>query len=150
MLCQSSNLDGPIKRGYNFKPMGNALDRMTRIGRLYDFYGPLLTPKQRQWLELHYHHDLSLGEIAAECRVSRQAVHDGLQRAEKALEDYEARLGYLERYLREREKLEEIRRELHNFRQKGSWENFNKALELLDQLLVWPAGRGIQEQEEGS
>lgn len=118
--------------------MANVLDRLTRIGRLYDFYGPLLTPKQRQWLELHYHHDLSLGEIAALCQVSRQAVYDGLQRAEKALEEYEARLGYLARYLQEREKLEEIVRHLITFRQSKCWEEFEKALELLDQLLTWP------------
>lgn len=119
--------------------MASTLDRWTRIIRLYDFYGPLLTPKQRQWLELHYHHDLSLGEIAALCRVSRQAVHDGLQRAEKALEEYEARLGYLARYQAEREKLEEIVRCLIAFRRNRCGEELEKALKLLEQLLVWPA-----------
>ncbi|WP_217267370.1 YlxM family DNA-binding protein [Thermanaeromonas sp. C210] len=122
--------------------MANILDRMTRIGRLYDFYGPLLTPKQRQWLELHYHHDLSLGEIAALCQVSRQAVYDGLQRAEKALEDYEARLGYLERYSKEREKLEEVARRLSAFKESRCWQEFDKALQQLEQLLEWPVGDG--------
>ncbi|HBT46324.1 MAG TPA: DNA-binding protein [Peptococcaceae bacterium] len=122
--------------------MANLLDRMTRIGRLYDFYGPLLTPKQRQWLELHYHHDLSLGEIAALCQVSRQAVYDGLQRAERALEEYEARLGYLERYLREREQLEEVARRLSTFKESGSWQEFEKALQQLEQLLEGPPGDG--------
>lgn len=71
------------------------LDKLGRIAQLYDLYGPLLTPKQRDAVRLYYEQDLSLGEIAYECKVSRQAIYDLLRRAEVALEKYEQKLGLL-------------------------------------------------------
>ena len=41
---------------------------------LYDYYGDLLTQRQRECFELRYNQDLSLGEIAETLGVSRQAV----------------------------------------------------------------------------
>jgi 16S rRNA (guanine1207-N2)-methyltransferase len=73
--------------------MDPALASRDRANRLFDAYGALLTPQQRQLLRRYYQHDLSLGEIAGQTRVSRQAVHDGLRRAIAALERYEAALG---------------------------------------------------------
>ena len=49
---------------------------------LFDYYGDLLTQKQRSCFDLHYNQDLSLGEIAQEVGISRQGVHDTLTRAE--------------------------------------------------------------------
>lgn len=60
---------------------------------MYDAYGALLTPRQRRLLRLYYEDDLSLGEIAARMRVSRQAVHDGIRRALSAMERLEGALG---------------------------------------------------------
>lgn len=77
------------------------LDRVMRIALLYDFYGAMLTEKQQRCLELHYLSDFSLAEIAAEFDVSRQAVHDILRRGEQVLEDYELKLGLVERYQKE-------------------------------------------------
>lgn len=71
------------------------LEKLGRIAQLYDLYGSLLTPKQRDAVRLYYEQDLSLGEIASECMVSRQAVYDLLRRAEAALEKYEQKLGLL-------------------------------------------------------
>ena len=62
---------------------------------MYDLYGPLLTPRQQEAIRLYYEQDMSLAEIASECQVSRQAVHDILRRAEVALEKYEQKLGLL-------------------------------------------------------
>ena len=39
---------------------------------LFDFYGDLLTDKQREYYDLHYNQDLSLAEIAASSGISRQ------------------------------------------------------------------------------
>ncbi|WP_258361063.1 YlxM family DNA-binding protein [Moorella sulfitireducens (nom. illeg.)] len=116
------------------------LDQLARVARLYDFYGPLLTPKQRQLLELHYHHDLSLGEIAEEEGISRQAVYDGLHRAIKALEDYEARLGYLQRELTLRERLAAAVRHLENYRRGGGEGELAEAYQILERLLELPEG----------
>jgi hypothetical protein len=68
------------------------IEKMVRIGRLNDYYGALLTERQQKCLELHYFQDLSLGEIAGELGVSRQAINDILRRTEDALENYESKL----------------------------------------------------------
>ena len=65
------------------------MEERVLISLLLDFYGPLLTDKQRMSLQLHHEDDMSLGEIAEELGVSRQAVHDNLQRARHILNDYE-------------------------------------------------------------
>ncbi len=71
------------------------LAQRARVALLEDRYGPLLTVRQRWVLARYYDDDLSLAEIAAEHGVSRQAVHDQLRRAVAALEDMEARLGWV-------------------------------------------------------
>lgn len=58
---------------------------------LFDYYGDLLTQKQRACFDLHYNQDLSLGEIAQEVGISRQGVHDTLTRAEASLRHMEAK-----------------------------------------------------------
>ena len=68
------------------------LEKTTRVNFLFDFYQSLLTDKQRLYMELYYLDDLSLGEIAQEYNVSRQAVYDNVRRTEVMLEDYEAKL----------------------------------------------------------
>lgn len=62
------------------------------MNRLFDFYGPLLTPKQQKYLKMYYQLDYSLGEIAEELCVSRQAVYDNIKRSEKNLKNYEDKL----------------------------------------------------------
>lgn len=84
------------------------LDRVLRIGLLFDFYGALLTEKQRQCLEMHYLNDLSLSEIAEEYNVSRQAVHDILRRAEQTLQEYELKLRLIERYQEQQQAIKQV------------------------------------------
>jgi len=63
------------------------LEKTTRVNFLYDFYQTLLTEKQQVYMQLYYLDDLSLGEIAEEYGVSRQAVYDNVRRTEAMLED---------------------------------------------------------------
>lgn len=63
------------------------------ISVLIDFYGELLTEKQRQALEFYYNEDLSLFEIAQHMNISRQGVRDFIKRGEKQLVDMENALG---------------------------------------------------------
>ena len=70
---------------------------MNQINELYDIYKALLTNKQRTYIELYYHEDLSLSEIAHELGVSRNAVHDNIQRTEKLLTSYEEKLKIYEK-----------------------------------------------------
>ena len=85
------------------------VEKFARMALLADFYGPLLTGKQRNVWDLHYQQDLSLAEIAASEQISRQAVHDLLKRTEKILSEYEDKLGLVERFWHEREKLHEVK-----------------------------------------
>ena len=73
-------------------------DDITKQSLLYDFYGELLTERQREVLELYNEENLSLAEIAEEFGISRQGVHDALHKAQKALEEYERKLGLVERF----------------------------------------------------
>jgi predicted DNA-binding protein YlxM (UPF0122 family) len=68
------------------------LEKTNQVNLLFDFYAPLLKGKQREYLELYYLDDLSLGEIAEMHEVSRQAVYDHIKRAEKQLFEYEEKL----------------------------------------------------------
>ena len=76
-----------------------------RAGLLFDVYGPLLTEHQQEVWQLYYLEDWSLAEIGAAQQVSRAAVHDLLDRTQKLLEDYEARLGLLGAFERRRQRL---------------------------------------------
>ena len=67
------------------------------MNELYAIYQTLLTDKQRTYMELYYHEDLSLSEIAEEAGVSRTAVHDNIRRTEKLLLTYEEKLKIYEK-----------------------------------------------------
>lgn len=69
----------------------------TELILLYDYYGSLLTDRQRECFELRHNQDLSLGEIATELGISRQGVHDNLSRAEALLKNMEAKTGCVSR-----------------------------------------------------
>ena len=51
--------------------MKNQTYRMTM---LFDFYGELLTERQKEFFDLYYNEDLSLAEIAENAGISRQGV----------------------------------------------------------------------------
>ena len=75
------------------------------ISVLMDFYGGLLTDKQKEALELYYNQDFSLAEIAEHMDISRQGVRDFIKRGEKQLEEFESGLGLLARFSRISDKL---------------------------------------------
>lgn len=75
---------------------------------LLDFYGELLTEKQREFLEYYYNEDLSLAEIAGNEGISRQGVRDAIKRAEKQLTEMEDSLSLARRFNEVKAGLEEI------------------------------------------
>ena len=77
---------------------------------LYDFYGELLNEHQRKVFEDFVFNDLSLGEIAEEQGISRQAVHDMIRRSTKKLEEYENTLHLMARFMDLREKAVRIQK----------------------------------------
>ncbi|NOU68424.1 putative DNA-binding protein [Paenibacillus sp. LMG 31461] len=74
------------------------LEKTNRINLLFDFYEALLTDKQRTFLELYFHDDYSLGEIAENFTISRQAVYEHIKRAELTLQEYESKLKLLHKH----------------------------------------------------
>jgi predicted DNA-binding protein YlxM (UPF0122 family) len=74
------------------------LEKTTQMNLLYDFYGVMLTEKQREFVELYYFDDLSLAEIAEQFEISRQAVHDNIRRAGAQLLEHESKLKLVERF----------------------------------------------------
>lgn len=88
------------------------LEKTTRINYLFDFYQSLLTPKQRDYMELYYLEDYSLGEISETFEVSRQAVYDNIRRTEKLLEDYESKLQLYGKFKQRNHLIKEIETEV--------------------------------------
>lgn len=101
--------------------MSNATKNLN-ISVLLDFYGEMLTEKQREVVEYYYNEDLSLAEIAEHSGITRQGVRDSIKRAENQLLDCEAKLGLWARFLEIKQGLEEIDRiaqELQAWNQKN-------------------------------
>ncbi len=83
-----------------------------KVAYLLDFYGDLLTDKQRDSLDYYYNDDLSLGEIAANLGISRQGVRDNIKRAEAILFDMEEKLKLAEKFSEIRAGLLSVRKEI--------------------------------------
>ena len=75
---------------------------------LFDYYGDLLTDRQRMCFDLRYNQDLSLAEIAEELQVSRQSIHDILTRTEAQLRNMEEKTGCVARDQKCRRAMDEI------------------------------------------
>lgn len=75
---------------------------------LYDYYGDLLTDRQKECFELRYNQDLSLGEIGSELGISRQGVFDNLSRTEALLINMEKKTGCVQRDMRCRKAVSSI------------------------------------------
>ena len=75
--------------------MKNQAYRMTM---LYDFYGDVLTDRQKEFYDLYYNEDLSLAEIAENYGITRQGVRDVIVRAEAVLTELEDKTGLIKRF----------------------------------------------------
>ncbi len=82
-----------------------------RMAMLFDFYGDVLTPRQKEFYDLYYNEDLSLSEIAENSGITRQGVRDVIVRAEAVLTDLEDKTGLIRRFHAMRGQLEEIRQD---------------------------------------
>ena len=86
----------------------------SRLNRsiLLDYYGELLTEKQRECFDLHYNEDLSLSEIAEQLGISRQGVWDNIRRAEGAMQEMERKTGLIRKTQESREALGRLKSRL--------------------------------------
>lgn len=74
------------------------MDKTYEMSLLFDFFGDLLTDKQKECFQLYYESDLSLSEIAEIFGISRQGVRDMLVRTESSLREFEAKTGVVQRF----------------------------------------------------
>ena len=69
-----------------------SLEKAMRINQLFDVYGELLTPRQKEVFQYYYHEDLSYQEIADLLGISKAAIYDNISKTSVILEDYEVKL----------------------------------------------------------
>lgn len=84
------------------------MDEVYEISMLLDFYGELLTARQREAIEHHYNNDLSFGEIAEDMDISRQGVYDNIKRGKATLYKYEDKLRLVKRFIEIKNELQSI------------------------------------------
>lgn len=84
------------------------MEKFVQQALLYDFYGELLTERQRQVYESVVLEDYSLSEVAEELEISRQGVHDMIKRCNHILEGYEEKLHLVEKFLNIRSRVQKI------------------------------------------
>ena len=78
------------------------------MGYLLDFYGEVLTEKQREMMSQYYHDDLSLSEIGENFGITRQGARDAIKHGEITLLELERKVGFAARYRRVQQTLEEL------------------------------------------
>jgi predicted DNA-binding protein YlxM (UPF0122 family) len=81
------------------------MDKKIEYSLKYEFYGQLLTKRQQQIAEFYYNADLGLSEIAENLGITRQGVYDNIHRIEKALSEFEDKLGLVDRFIKQEDKI---------------------------------------------
>jgi len=119
------------------------LEKLQKLILLYDFYGPLLTDRQKQAIELYYEADLGLSEVARQMGITRQGVYDLLKRTENTLEEYELKLRLVAKFQEERERIQRVYRMLCQA-DDGSQPWIREAIQVLAEVLE------IDNRAEGS
>ena len=84
------------------------MDEQLELTMLFDFYGEMLTKKQREYFRLHYMEDLSPSEIAESEGISRQGVWENLRRTEETLREMEKKFSLLCRFRRQQKVAREL------------------------------------------
>ena len=110
------------------------MEKIVEQARLYDFYGELLTDHQKQVYEDVVFNDLSLSEVAEDRGISRQGVHDMIKRCNRILQDYEEKLGLVEKFVKTQEKVQEIHRLTQEYRKTEDKELVFKIEEISAQI----------------
>ena len=111
------------------------MDEILKQTLLYDFYGELLTKHQKEIYQQAVLEDYSLSEIARDAGISRQGVHDMIRRCNKSLEDYEAKLHLVEKFMSVKKKVHEIDLLLENYEEQDEKELIKKVKKLSGEII---------------
>ncbi len=110
------------------------VEKVVELTQLYDFYGELLTAKQKDVLSLYIMEDLSLVEIAEQLSISRQAVYDHIAKSTKLLNDYETKLGLLDRFIKRESALNKIADQLTAIEKSSQSQTLSKIINEIKEL----------------
>lgn len=95
-----------------------------RMAMLFDFYGEMLTDRQKEFYDLYYNEDLSLAEIAENYGITRQGVRDVIVRGEAILTELEDKTGVIRRFHKMQEQLSVIQNALDGIRKVNEEQNY--------------------------
>ncbi|MBR0144641.1 MAG: DNA-binding protein [Clostridia bacterium] len=117
------------------------------MGLLFDFYGDMLTEKQKQIFDLYHNEDLSLAEIAEITGITRQGVRDSVVRSEAALRTMEEKTGLIARFRETEERRAEIHRLVDEFAKSPDFHHITNVS--ADRIRkIWFLSRSAEETEE--
>ena len=111
------------------------MDEILKQTYLFDFYGELLTPHQKEIYEQVVLEDYSLSEVAKDAGVSRQGVHDMIKRCNKSLEGYEAKLHLVEKFMSVKDKLHQINALLETYQEQEEAELIHQVKMLSSEII---------------
>lgn len=111
------------------------IDKKIKIGNLFDFYGELLTDKQKDIVELFCLQDFTFGEISEELSVSRQAVFDTMKRVEVILDNYEEKLALYEKFSKRKTYVKALLAEVETLKSYKSVKDDPKAGEVVEAIV---------------
>lgn len=113
----------------------NNMNEILEQTLLYDFYGELLNPHQKEIYEQFLLEDLSLGEIAREAGISRQGVHDLIRRCNQSLKGYEQKLHLVEKFMSIKDKVDRMNRLLDGYESKSMTELVEEIRKISDEII---------------
>lgn len=117
------------------------MEKNLQISLLLDFYGDLLSKKQREITACYYNNDLSLSETAENFGITRQGIRDTVKRTEAALFEMEEKLGLYKRFGAMQKGLGEISIQARKIAQLNQKDYHNTALEECARVIIDTAER---------
>lgn len=112
------------------------MERHVEISVLCQIYGKLLAEKQYEYINDYYNNDLSLSEIAENNNITRQAVRDIIKKGENKLFEFEEKLLFMKRMLKQEKQIEQILQELSKIQDDSSDKKIEKILEHVRKELI--------------
>ncbi|MDP5273411.1 putative DNA-binding protein [Chengkuizengella axinellae] len=110
------------------------LEKTNRINLLFDFYQNLLTEKQQTYLKFYFQDDYSLGEIAEQFQISRQAIYEHIKRAEHVLEQYENKLHLVANFIDRNELLNQLNDHIMDLKENKQMTNIINKIKSIDEI----------------
>jgi predicted DNA-binding protein YlxM (UPF0122 family) len=116
------------------------VEKNLEMSYLLDFYGEVLTDKQREMLHQYYNDDFSLSEIGENFGITRQGARDAIKHGESTLLELEQKVGFASRYRRVQQTLEELEQMVIDARFRLTGPNVRvtnaECLKMLDEMLT--------------